>query len=337
MMRSTSTACCRIGVGLALTLISLAEQSSPEARAAALVERGLGLGKERMGEAVPLFRDALELYEQAGDARGEAECRLFLATVEEQRGDLAAAAAHLDQALVRLRSLDDPLGVWLVLLLRSQAEVGTGRCQEAPLTLEEALDTIRRVAEDDRLPGLETLVAYSRQNYCSNAPSMKAIAEAPPFLFRLALGRLEALNLELALDFHRDAGHLETALALAEEALVFERSMILTEDTGALYRQMGEMHLALGQHAQAADRLLQALEAARGAAQWEEEVAILRSLADVEGRRGRFDEALARYREVLEIAELMDAAQIEEETRHDMCEVERASGAVTGCTGAQDP
>ena len=324
-MRTTSATVCRFLIPTLILLASpLPGEESPKARADALVRAGLELGGDNLEEAADRYRTARELYREAGDLRGQAHCWLYLATIEDQRGETASAVATLRESLALLRRLDDGLGAWVVLTLIGDAENRSGRHQEARRDSEEALEVLAALEDSGAALNTETIEAFAEQTYCPNAAGWKGFASVPPALQTVVLRVFRALNFQAIAGAERELGHPEAALEALRQALELSQPMGLLDDE--IHRSMADTYQGLGKHDEAREHLEAILEIARQSGDWEREVEILNEIADLERRQGRRDAAIERYREVLEIAQLMGHEELEAKTIERMEEVRREMG-----------
>jgi len=299
-------------------------RESPEDRAAALVEEALALGEEELEGAAERIRAALELYRQLGDLRGQANAELFLATVEDRRGDREAAIAHLEKSLPLLRRLGDEMGVWLALTLASEGEQGRGGFAAVRRYSGEALAVLDGIESSGEPVDTATLVAYGEQSYCPNAAGWAQLGALPPLMRGMVFRIFRTLNRQALAGAQRELGELEASLATYRRILASEPPE--AEWKLEARRAAGELAHELGRHPEAREHFGVALELARGAALWEQEVAILNHLANLEADLDHPAAALESHREALEIARLMAHEKLEAEILRRMAELHRAAG-----------
>ncbi len=107
----------------------------------------------RVGElqrADELYRDALELARELGDAESEARALSDLGTVAAVRGDLANSRALQEESIERYRELDIPRALAIALSNLGDAAAQQGHFAEAIAVTSEALAIQRELADRGR-------------------------------------------------------------------------------------------------------------------------------------------------------------------------------------------
>jgi predicted ATPase/DNA-binding SARP family transcriptional activator len=121
-------------------LLALPMDADPVARAK--IVDGAGVLAENQGDyeaAVDLYREAVSLWERAGDQRRVARSLLNLGNAAAFQGDGDRAAAFYDDGLARLRDLGDRRGVAVALTGLGLTASLEGACELAAARDEEAL------------------------------------------------------------------------------------------------------------------------------------------------------------------------------------------------------
>jgi DNA-binding SARP family transcriptional activator/tetratricopeptide (TPR) repeat protein len=102
-------------------------------------------------EALALAKRALQLWEQLGDARGEADTHVAIAMTERGLGDFAAAARHYETALDRYERIGDKRGQANTLDLLGLVSEYRGDLETAERQHMAAIELLREL---DHKPGL---------------------------------------------------------------------------------------------------------------------------------------------------------------------------------------
>jgi tetratricopeptide (TPR) repeat protein len=301
----------------------LHSQEEPKTRADLVLDEALTLGKDRLDEAAEKLRTALELYQEAGNLRGQAHSWLFLATIAEQRGDLAAASEDLQEALPLLRRLGDELGLWLAQTLAAEAELGAGRPEKAVPSAEEAIELAHRLGRSEEPLDVGTLLLYAKQSYCPHAASWGEFSSLPQPLRAMAFRALETLNWGSLAVARRRLGELEAAFDAYRQLLELPQPQ--AETRRSVQRAMAEILLELGRIDESRERFKEVLQLTRDAAEWREEAEILKQLAALERGAERPEEAMRWYEQVLELAELMVDEPLGEEVQGLMGEIRKGA------------
>ena len=279
-----------------------ADEATPQSRADALVSEALALAKEKSDLAVDRYRIALELYQQAGDVRGQVNCRIYLATLADARGDSTEAEAMLSESLPLLRELGDEIGSWLAMTLATEAAMAGERYEKARDYSQAALSALADLESSERPIDTATLLAFGKQANCPNADQASLLATIPPPLRGPIFQVFRSLNLDALARSLEKLGELEAAIdayqQLLEVSVLFEGKLEVLRSAGRLSRD-------LGRDQDARDFLNSAVEQAREEAKWRVEIEILLELADFEISLERQDAARERFAEALAVSDLM--------------------------------
>jgi CHAT domain-containing protein/tetratricopeptide (TPR) repeat protein len=117
-----------------------------KSRADALLK---GLGDEILqghtDKSLKTLDEALQIYRQAGDRRGEASCHLLKGLALFAGGDKAGSTAELETSLTMRQELGDRFDAWQILWLLAETDKQEGRLEKARTRLEEALGLLQEI------------------------------------------------------------------------------------------------------------------------------------------------------------------------------------------------
>ncbi len=190
-----------------------------QAEAWTLNNLGMVLGKHRIGEAVGYLQQALAIYRELGDRRGEAQAGNNLADAYLLLGRFAEATEPLQLALVIHRENGSRYGEGIALHNLGEAYLELGRVDDAIGCLEQAREIFREI-HDTRGEG------YTWHN----------------------LGRA-----------HLELGRIDEATACLQRALTLRRAHRDRHSEALTLIQLGHADRRAGRPAQARDRWAQAL------------------------------------------------------------------------------
>ncbi|MGB5753658.1 MAG: CHAT domain-containing tetratricopeptide repeat protein [Thermoanaerobaculia bacterium] len=229
----------------------------------------------RHSEGLELYRQAMESYESAGLKRELVEALNELATIHLRLGDLASAEEYQREALDLARSIVFRRGVVASLASLGELEWRRERFEESATFLGEALDGALEIED---------------QNLASSCRT----------------------QLVLTL---RDQGRLEDALSLASSGVEIARGLESRLHTAAALYALGNVELLAGEAIQALDHCKEgsALLTDLG------EPEIAWQLAHGQGKAleelGRYEEAMAAYKEAVRLIEAVRERLREESFR----------------------
>ncbi len=258
--------------------------------AVAWARSSLGVARQRLGQpaqAVDLLRQALALYEPAGDTRSIGVNLVRLATALRLCGRLREAEAAARRALILLRAQGD-IFEEAYCLRRLGVTLAARNSPEA----DRALGRVFRVA------GEHGLVEIGGEMW------------GPAWYAMVALWR----------------GQFQEARALAERAWI-EASAQGERDFSQAARLQGMAALGLGDLQRADDWLHNALERARSVNSVEEELLTLVGLAELRRRQGNLADARALLEDVWEPAERGPYPLIHADARNVLAQLERDAGS----------
>jgi predicted ATPase/DNA-binding SARP family transcriptional activator len=116
---------------------------------------------QRDDESCARFADeAIRLARRAGDLWAERQSLAMAAAPLINRGEYAAAAAHLERSVAIARELDDPSTTVLALVNSSYAAVASGNLERARPQLEEALELYGRLDDPPSTVSVLQLLAW---------------------------------------------------------------------------------------------------------------------------------------------------------------------------------
>ncbi|MGZ3144886.1 BTAD domain-containing putative transcriptional regulator [Lentzea chajnantorensis] len=273
-------------------------------RAEAEMLRGLGIALQmtsRIAEAMVVQRQALALVQEAGDLRGEARLHNNIGNAHSELREFDRALESYEAAMRVHGAAGDAVGVALARRNLGYTCVRMGRADRAVGPLFAALETFR--AEGNSRLEAATLMSLGNafHQLADRAPALRYFGDALRISREVTDHRFEADALT----------HLGvTQLALGDPAVAREHltgALSICRALGDRHReayalhQLGETALALGDLAAARDHLAAALTARAQAPDAFEEASVHRSCADLEGRCGRWTEALRHWAQALRL------------------------------------
>ncbi len=277
----------------------------------AVRQRQLGTAKAN-DEALVKLGEALRLWREVGDARGEADTLLETVSVEIVRNDLSAATDHLEQAYALSTAVDYEVGqanalndLGLVARRRGDATAALDYLQRA-LALWEKMGDGREIG--NTLYNLGYLHYLLRQD---NAAALASYERALPLL--LAAGDLgNAANSLNGIGLvYRRVGNLEKAITYFREALDLARRGDVERSAASATTNLAQVHQWRGELQVALELYLGALESFRRVDERLQEAETLQSLGSIYFDLGELDRALASYEEALRIYESAKMPQLE--------------------------
>jgi CHAT domain-containing protein/tetratricopeptide (TPR) repeat protein len=327
---------------------SPAQQPGPEidvelqAQANTLRQEGNALSArgDRRG-ALDRHREALALYQMAGDRAGEGISLNSLGSIYETLGQNAVALEHAQQALAIAREVRNRPGEAAALNVSGWVYANLGQYERALADLEQSL-AIRR--EVGARPG-EALtlnnIGVVYENMGQHARALEHLVQALAIRRELRdrggegqtlsnIGRIHSSqgqyglaleHLQEAVLLRRDAGdragqgitlnnlsavyenmgQYEPALDHAQQALAIAREVGNRAGESAALRMVGAIYERLGQYSAAVEHLQQALAHDREGGNRAGEGAALSSIGWVYQRLGQYEVALERLEEALAI------------------------------------
>jgi tetratricopeptide (TPR) repeat protein len=123
-----------------------ATAESDKSRADALLQ-GLGdtILQGDTTKSLKTLDEALQIYRQAGDRRGEASCHLLKGLALFAGGDKAGSTAELETSLAMRQELGDRFDAWQILWMLAETDKQEGRLEKARNRLEEALGLLQEI------------------------------------------------------------------------------------------------------------------------------------------------------------------------------------------------
>lgn len=284
----------------ALAVLLLALPAAGEEDVAALLEEAFAnLASGDLDTAEPRVEQALELAEQGGDLRGQAQA-LLLTGLLQSRGDTAhEALASYQRSYDLLLESGDHFGAWLVLSARGEALRLLDRHDEARNVLEQAVGMLAELSRSGETVSLDSFRMFARSQgfprevFDSVGPYLAVVQ---PLFLRMA----EAMTLTRIAALDRDQGRHQEALTLLERAQKLSQPFGLMD--GPILKDKAALKAQLGLLDEAAEDYAEALANARKLFDRTMQLKILTALAEVETQRDREDAALDVLNEALEIA-----------------------------------
>jgi tetratricopeptide (TPR) repeat protein len=224
----------------------------------AVIFRALG----RYDRAVQVGEEALRLYRELGDGRGEAESLDTLAAAQWHRGRYDQVRELVSQALPIRRRLGDRVGEADCLHDLARVDRRLGRCDIALRHELEALDVRQELGD---LRGEVEAYHNLSRIYCHLGLYGWALRDAGRALdgaTELGDQRARARALNTIADVHRRRGDTEHAHAPAEEALRIQRRIGDGRGEGVTRDNLARLHLLGGRVTEALEHARLATEAA---------------------------------------------------------------------------
>ncbi len=226
----------------------------------------LGTSYNRTGDyvqAMSHLEAALALARQAGDPRAETEALTLLAQATSERGDYDTAQRYLNEILTLARARQDRTSEAAALSMLGSIAWRWGDLARADACCQESLAIYRELGNRQRIPRLLNVLGilailqgdYARavQHY---EESLSIAREAND---RQAVA--DMLN-NLGYIYHHYTGDLEQARRYYQESLCISREIGHRHGATSTLSNLGHLHVLLGNHRLAWERLREALSEA---------------------------------------------------------------------------
>jgi tetratricopeptide (TPR) repeat protein len=284
----------------------------------AVIFRALG----RYDRAVQVGEEALRLYRELGDGRGEAESLDTLAAAQWHRGRYDQVRELISQALPIRRRLGDRVGEADCLHDLARVDRRVGRCDIALRHELEALDVRQELGD---LRGEVEAYHNLARIYCHLGLYEWALRDARRALdgaTELGDQHGRARTLTTISDIHRWRGDTEHAHAPAEEALRIQRRIGDARGEGVTRDNLARLHLLGGRVTEALEHARLAMEAAAGRRHDPYDRAHkLHTLGLIHARLGDADEAMRDFAAELALLTEIGAVRGTAATHYAMAEL----------------
>ncbi|TDV51053.1 AfsR/SARP family transcriptional regulator [Actinophytocola oryzae] len=197
-------------------------------------------------EALGLARQALELWVELGDVRGEANTLSAIAMTARGLGDLAGAAEHYETALDRYRRIDDERGQANTLDLLGVLNEFRGDPDTAERNHLAAVDLLRRVGNKAGLAHALDNLGTVRQRLGRLDEAFANHAEARAIAIETGDRACEAYALNNIGNTHRLVGDLDQAATYQQRARTVADTVVDPNLRTQLYLDRGETAWAAG-------------------------------------------------------------------------------------------
>lgn len=209
--------------------------------------------------ALRSFQQALTVYQQLGDRRGEAEALLFLGLAYASLKQHSQAIAYSEQALSRLRALRDINGEALALMNLGSAYLALSQHAKAVPYLEQALPLHQMLRDREGR-------AVALMNLGSAYLALSQHAKAIPYL---------------------------------EQAVPLFRAMQNPDGEGVVLNDLGDAYFALSQYPKAITYYQQALSLYQVARNHASEAAVLNQMGSAHAYLSQYPEAIRFFEQAL--------------------------------------
>jgi CHAT domain-containing protein/tetratricopeptide (TPR) repeat protein len=257
------------------------------------------LQQEQTAAGLDKFREALRLFRQARDARGEGLTLTMLGAVAATTGDAQTALSYFADALERARAAGDTAAEASTLGQMALVYHALGDHEHALEYFQQALAAARR-NRDDRAAAytlVRTGLLYEARNERPRA--LETFQEALP-LFRLVRDkRGEAYTLNNLGVLHDRAGQRSQAHEYYDRALALFREVNDCHELAAPLSNLALEALDTGDEQKAVDYLTQALDTQRSIGDRQAEATTLNNLGFVYNATGRRQQALGYFAQAL--------------------------------------
>ncbi|MBB4906988.1 AfsR/SARP family transcriptional regulator [Actinophytocola algeriensis] len=242
-------------------------------------------------EARALAEQALPLWVELRDVRGEATTLVAIATNAYMIGDFPAAAEHLTTALDRWEKTGDASGHAHALDLFGLVSERRGDLIDAERKHLAAIELLRRI---DHRPGLAHSLdnlGYVRQRLGRLDDALAHHTEARELAVELGDPGAEAYALNNLGNTHRLAGRYEEAMACQQQARNLADLVVDPNLRTQLYLDRGETARAVGDHQAALHAYRAALDLSAGMGERVQRARATHRIAEVLHDTGRHDPA----------------------------------------------
>jgi DNA-binding SARP family transcriptional activator/tetratricopeptide (TPR) repeat protein len=242
-------------------------------------------------EARALAEQALPLWVELGDVRGEATTLVAIATNAYMIGDFPAAAEHLTTALDRWEKIGDPSGHAHALDLFGLVSERRGDLLDAEAKHLAAIELLRGIGHRPGLAHSLDNLGYVRQRLGKLDDALAHHTEARELAAELGDPGTEAYALNNLGNTHRLAGRLDEAMACQQQARNLADLVVDPNLRTQLYLDRGETARASGDHKAALHSYRAALDLSAGMGERVQRARATRRIAEVLHDTGRHDPA----------------------------------------------
>jgi tetratricopeptide (TPR) repeat protein/DNA-binding SARP family transcriptional activator len=253
-------------------------------------------------EALTVHRLAREAAHRTGDQAGAAAALTHLGVGYLRDGRYAAAAEHLEQAVILFRQSGDHVGEARTLGNLGNVHWQQGRCKPAAEYYRQALDRYRQLGDQigqaHALGGLADV--YARQGRYQ--PAAEHFEQALTGFRQIGDRFGEAAALTGLGDVHAKQGRYGPAAERYQQALALQRQTGDRMGEAAALNGLGEVHARQGRYEPAAEHHQRALALRRETADRAGEAETLNGLGETSHSAGRPPEAQAWHAAALSLA-----------------------------------
>ncbi|GIJ64096.1 AfsR/SARP family transcriptional regulator [Virgisporangium aurantiacum] len=271
--------------------------------------------------ATVVYPDRLRLPVPPGGTSGPAFATdtAALAWLDAERANLVAAIVHTAEHGPRPTAwlLADTLRSYFLLRVHT---VDLARATRAALRAAEAEDDLRAQAI--------TLLSLSNLDHrqLRYADAVEHCTRARALAERAAWAQGQATALGILATVHRDAGRIEEAAAVYDQALTLYRQEGSRNGEALTLNHLARTYWYLGRFPEAIEAATHAVTLRRAAGSREGEAAALDTLGEICHAAGRLDEALAHLGQALTLTHEIDDRGVAAYTLRDLAEVHRDRG-----------
>lgn len=261
-----------VGVGIPVMATSDLPTSDPPAVRSLDADRILQQGKQayqagRLAEALDLWQQAVEAYQQSGDFFNQAQALNYLSLVDRDLGDWENAQVTIDRSLDLLQNqphLDTRGTILLAQALnhRGSLELALGQSEEALSTWQQAEAAYDRAGNEIGKLGSQINQAQALQVLGQYRRSRAILTRMTQDLQSQPDSTLKADGLRSLGRALQTVGNLLEAKAVLEQSWAISGRLGVTTDTGATLLNLGNIARELQQYDVALDYYREA--AARG-------------------------------------------------------------------------
>ncbi|MEG4329186.1 CHAT domain-containing tetratricopeptide repeat protein, partial [Microcoleus sp. herbarium5] len=257
---------------------------------------------EALRGAIVKLEEALKLYRQAGDNRGQALSLLGLAKIYSDLGEKQKALEYYSQSLPLFRAVGDRRGEAITLSSIGSVYSELGEKQKALEYLAQSLPLSRAVGD-------RTLEAITLNNiglvYSQLGEKQKALeyySQSLPLSRAVGDRRVEATTLHNMGSVYDDLGEKQKALEYYSQSLPLRRAVGNRNGEASTLNNMGSVYLALGEKQKALEYYRQSLPLSRAVGDRGREAITLNNIGNVYSDLGEKQKALEYYKQSLPLS-----------------------------------
>lgn len=258
---------------------------------------------EHPEETLPRCKLALKLAQDCGYSRGSAQALLQIADFHARRRETDEAIASYEQALAIWEDLGDPAGAAAALYGIGLTLKDQGKTEEALAFLHRALPLRRRAGDTAREASTLTAIAGIHLDRGETGEALAGFDRALALSRAAGDARAEGSALFNLGIVHRRRGELEAALSSFEESLALNRRRGDRDNEPVVLHAQGSLYLDLGDSGQALARYREALELSRQRGDRGLEARTLTTIGFIHFLRGDLPEALDHYNRALALSQ----------------------------------